>query len=947
MASLRTSFRLGASLTVIGIAGLAQVAAAQDEPTRGSLNAAQAAEQGVDGDDIVVTGVRESLRTAQAIKRNSDQIVDSVSAQDIGKLPDVNTTEALQRITGVQIQRRYGEGATDFDHRTQPAITVRGLTQVQNFLDGRAVYSASGGRAFDLEGIPPELLSGIDVYKNAPANIIEGGVGGAVNLRTRRPFDSSGEVISATARGNYYDRVDKPGYAFSGLYSNRYDTSIGEIGLLVNAVYSKSQYRQDGLLAGPFGEARPGSIANAPSNAQIPYGFEVYDDTGDRKRFGIAAAVQWQASDDLLLTAQYQGTKYWFNRTGAYYYDYNNLPGNQYDAQGRVTQYNTLPTPGAAFTFNDDGYATSGSLSPQTFETGRFDQELWSASQNLTFNAAWQATDRAKVSFDVQYLTSYYNADRNGHVLSLYSRTGQNATGQYGSTVAPHPSTVIFDLRGKYPRWDVTNPAVLNNPANYTLPFIADSLQRNDADTLALAYDLEYEVEGGFLKKLRGGARYADNSIDLRGTWNGVCLYQGIAPGCRDVPQGTPLIPLSNFPQLAMKGPSKNWFDGNTVTGGILYPAFPAGDGVWEQTKALYALFGAQTKDAFTPGDLNTQTEKTYTAWGIADYAFDVGSVKLDGGLGIRIVKTKTTSIGTQFNANGSISPLSVGNDYTNVLPSVNIRARFTDQFQMRFAYSKGVARPNFDVLSTNVTLQNPNQVDPSNGLPFASSGNPYLRPIKSDNLDLTAEWYFAPTGSLTAGLFYKSVNGFLSSGRFIGTYGGRSYNVNSSVNSGDGTVKGLEAGYQQFFDFLPGVFSGLGVQANYTYVDSNVENPFSSSANNLPSSLPLEKLSKHSYNLIGLYEKGPITARVAWNWRSSYLEQTTGSGANGQGQFAKPYASLDASVSYNLTDKIAVSADVVNLNNRMNVLYIGTPSAPLQYQLNDRRFGLSVRATY
>ncbi|MGH1557952.1 TonB-dependent receptor plug domain-containing protein [Caulobacter segnis] len=133
--------------------------------------------------------------SAQAIKRSADQIVDSVQAQDIGKLPDANTTEALQRITGVQIQRRYGEGATDFDHRTQPAVTVRGLTQVQNFLDGRAVYSASGGRAFDLEGVPPELLSGIDVYKNAPANIIEGGVGGAVNLRTRKPFDAAGRVL--------------------------------------------------------------------------------------------------------------------------------------------------------------------------------------------------------------------------------------------------------------------------------------------------------------------------------------------------------------------------------------------------------------------------------------------------------------------------------------------------------------------------------------------------------------------------------------------------------------------------------------------------------------------------------------------------------------------------------------------------------------------------------
>ncbi|WP_082443104.1 MULTISPECIES: TonB-dependent receptor [unclassified Sphingomonas] len=939
MNTIKRALLASASLMTVG--GFTAAASAQTT-TQATADAATE-----NPDDIVVTGVRASLRTAQAIKQNSDQIVDSVSAQDIGKLPDVNTTEALQRITGVQIQRRYGEGATDFDHRTQPAVTVRGLTQVQNFLDGRAVYSASGGRAFDLEGIPPELLSGIDVYKNAPANIIEGGVGGAVNLRTRRPFDSTGQVISMTARGNYYDRVDKPGYAFSGLYSNRYDTSIGEIGFLVNAVYSKSHYRQDGLLAGPFGEARPGAIANAPGNAQVPYGFEVYDDKGDRKRFGIAAAVQWQASDAVLVTAQYQGTKYWFNRTGAYYYDFNNLPGNQYNSTGQVTQYNTLPTPGAAFTFNKDGYATSGSLSPQTFETGRFDQELWSASQNYTFNVGWQATDRAKVNFDVQYLTSYYNADRNGHVLSLYSRTNQNATGQYGGTVAPHPSTVVFDLRGKYPRWDVTNPSVLNNPANYSLPFIADSLQRNDAETLALAYDIEYDFEGGFLKKLRGGGRYSDNSIDLRGTWNGVCLYQGISPGCRDVPAGTPLIPLSNFPQLAMKGPSKNWFDGNSVTGGILYPAFPAGKGVWEQTKALYALFGAQTKDAFTPGDLNRQTEKTYTAWGIADYEFALGGIRFDGGVGVRIVKTRTTSVGTQFNNDGSSTAISLGNDYTNVLPSMNIRARLTDQFQMRFAYSKGVARPNFDVLSTNVTLQNPNQVDPNNGLPFANSGNPFLRPIKSDNFDLTAEWYFAPTGSLTAGLFYKKVNGFLSSGRFIGTYGGRQYNVNSTLNSGDGTVKGLEAGYQQFFDFLPGLLSGFGIQANYTYVDSNVENPFSSSSNNLPSTLPLEKLSKHSYNLIGLYEKGPVTARLAYNGRSSYLEQTTGSGANGQGQFAKPYASLDASISVNLNDHVAVSADVVNLNNRMNILYIGTPSAPLQYQLNDRRFGLSVRATY
>jgi TonB-dependent receptor len=923
----------------------ASSAQAQNQESTTQESAPQTADQ-ASADDasgqnaIVVTGVRQSLRSAQAIKRNSDQIVDSVQAQDIGKLPDANTTEALQRITGVQIQRRYGEGATDFDHRTQPAVTVRGLTQVQNFLDGRAVYSASGGRAFDLEGVPPELLAGIDVYKNAPANIIEGGVGGAVNLRTRLPFDSPGQVISATVRGNYYDRVDKYGPSISGLYSNRFDTGIGEIGVLLNAVYSKSHYRQDGLLAGPFDTVAPGSIANAPANAQVPYGFEIYDDTGERRRLGIAAAAQWRASPGLLFTAQYQIAKYEFDRTGAYYYDFNNRSTVRNSA-GVVTSYGTSPAPGATFTFNDEGYATSGILSNQTFETGRFDQELWSASRNATFNVQWKPTDRLTMQADAQYLKSYYNADRNGHVLSLYTNAGQNAL------TTPHSTTVIFDLRGQYPRWDVGNPSLLTNPANYTTPYMADSLQRNDADTFALAYDAQYEFEGGFLEKLRGGLRYADNSVALRGTWNGMCITAlGADPSC-SAPAGTPLVPLTAHPELSMPGPSHNWFDGNTVTGGLLYPAFPSGGGVWEQTNALYALFGAQTKDNFTPGDLNFQTEKTKTAWAIADYAFEVGTVRVDGGVGARLVQTNTNSRGTQFNSDGTMTPIDIDKNYRRVLPSVNVRVRPSDDFQMRFAYSKGLARPNFDRLSTNLTLNNPNQVNPVTGHPSASSGNPRLNPIESKNFDLTAEWYFGPAASLTGGAFYKKVDGFLAGGTVLGTFNGVVYDVNTVVNSGKGTVKGLEVGYQQFFDFLPGLLSGLGVQANYTYVKSSVSNPFASAGSNIPQRVPLEKLSKHSYNLIGLYEKGPVTARVAWNWRSSYLDQTTGSGANGIPLYAKPYGSLDASVSYDINKHLALSADVVNLNNRMNVLYIGTPAAPLQYQLNDRRFGLSLRATY
>jgi TonB-dependent receptor len=927
----------GVSKVALGLAVSASAAIHAQTPEENPPKSSDASTEVMS--EVVVTGVRESLRSAQAIKQDADQIVDSVQAQDIGKLPDANTTEALQRITGVQIQRRYGEGATDFDHRTQPAIAVRGLTQVQNFLDGRAIYSASGGRAFDLEGVAPELLAGIDVYKNAPSNVIEGGVGGAVNLRTRKPFDAPGQIISATVRGNYYDRVDDDGGAASGLYSNRWDTSAGEFGFLVNAVLSTSKYRQDGLLAGPFDTVAPGSIANAPADAQVPYGFEIYDDSGDRKRLGVAAALQWQPSDALLLTGQYQQTKYWFNRTGAYYYDLNNRSNVR--TGGVVTSYGTDPLPGGTFTFNDEGYATSGSLQNQTFETGRFDQELWSQSQNFTLNAAWSVSDSLKANFDLQFVKSYYNADRNGHVLSLYTESGQNGL------TTPHSTIVDFDLRGKYPPWEVRDPDLLTDPTNYTTPYIVDSLQRNDADTIAFAADLEYGFEGGFLDKLRGGVRFSDNDIDLRGTWHGVCVTSlGADPGC-SAPAGTPLVPLSAHPELSMPGPSDDWFDGKTVRNGLLYPAFPPGHGVWAQTQALYALLGATTKNDFAPGDLNSQTEKTYTGWLVADYATEIGSVAIDGGLGVRVIKTELTSSGTQFNSDGTSAPIDVDNSYTKALPSFNLRAKFTDTIQARLAYSKGLARPNFDQLSTNLTLNNPNQVNPVTGHPSASSGNPALDPIESDNYDLSAEWYFAPTSSLTAGVFYKKVDGFLASGIILADYNGVTYDVTTNVNSGEGTVKGAELGYQQFFDFLPGVFSGLGLQANYTYVDSSISNPFATSGSNIPQQVPLEKLSKNSYNVVALYEKGPVSARVAYNWRSSYLDQTTGSGANGIPQYAEPYASLDASVSFDINDHMTVSFDGVNLNDRMNVLYIGTAAAPLQYQLNDRRYSLALRMTY
>ncbi len=955
MRGFQSRLLFGASLAAIAITGSTSAAMAQDSvaqpaqgaqvPTvqgtdpngpTGALNASQVAQDGTPADDIVVVGLRGALSSAQAIKRNASQIVDSVQAQDIGKLPDANTTEALQRITGVQIQRRYGEGATDFDHRTQPAVTIRGLTQTLNLLDGRAVFSAAGSRALDLEGIPPELLAGIDVFKNPPASVVEGGVAGAVNLRTRLPFDTPGQVISGTLKGNYYDRAGKYGGSASALYSNRFETGMGEMGFLVNAVYGKSTYSQHAILVGEQVAPTAGTVAGLPANGKIPLGFQIYDDNGNRTRLGLAGAFQWQVTPELLITAQAQYTRYTFDRTGAYYYPIDNYAINP------VTQ-KAIPTPaaGATFTFDKNGYATSGALASQLFETGRFDQALRSNTANYTLNAAWKATDRLTVKFDGQYLRSNYDADRNGLVLSQYTQTGQ--TGQ----TAANAQVVTFDLRGKRPVWNVANPAALVDVTKYTVPFIADSLTRNDADQLALSTDLEYDVEGGFIQKLRGGLRYTDSDIDLRGTWNGVGLYANRALNGTNVPAGTALPPLTSFPGLFKFGPYKNFFDTRTLPGGVLYPEFLPGTDLWNSLGATYALVGAQRQIAFRPADITTVGEKTYGGYAAADYAFDADTVRIDGNVGVRVVRTNLTSLGTQFNANGTTQQITTKNNYTSVLPSFNVRARFTDTFQFRGAYSKALTRPNFDQLSTNLSLGAANQVNPVTGRPSASQGNPNLKPITSDNFDVTLEWYFSRTGSLTGGLFYKKTDGFIFGDNVVRTYNGLAYDTSTSTNGGKGNVKGFEIAYQQFFDFLPGLLSGFGIQANYTYAKSAVD--FTSTRNGVPFTerRPLEKLSRDSYNLVGLYEKGPISARLAWNWRGDYFDTTTGSGANGATQYQSPYATLDASITYNLNSHLAVTVDAVNLNNRMGVTYIDTPSQPLQYTLNDRRYGISIRATY
>jgi outer membrane receptor protein involved in Fe transport len=211
-----------------------------DTPTEGSTG------------DIVVTGQRAAVASAIAIKRNADQVVDSISADDIGKLPDRSVTETLQRITGVTIDHFISRADPDHFSVEGSGVNIRGLTFVRSELNGRDAFSANGGRVLSFQDVPPELLAGIDVYKDPSADLIEGGIGGSVNLRTRLPFDSKKTVVSLSASGSWGDLAKSWQPSVSGLFSTRWDTPIGEIGVLADVAFSRSVTRTDGIQVEPY-----------------------------------------------------------------------------------------------------------------------------------------------------------------------------------------------------------------------------------------------------------------------------------------------------------------------------------------------------------------------------------------------------------------------------------------------------------------------------------------------------------------------------------------------------------------------------------------------------------------------------------------------------------------------------------------------------------------------
>ena len=929
MISLSKPWNTGVSRLLLTCSAAALLAAgaqaqAQAQAAGATAPSGDQGQSATSADAIVVTGVRASLQSAQNIKRNAPQIVDSIVAEDIGKLPDRNIAEALQRIPGIQIQRQYGEGSS---------VAIRGLTQVRTELNGRDIFTAGGGGegtsplgTLSLEDVPSELLAGVDVYKNPSADLIEDQLSGTIDLRTRKPFDFNGFKISASVSNTYYDLVKKSKPSGSLLVSDRWETGIGEIGVLVSASYQRTAFRQDTISTEPFNTldtslkpdgtptnpddyAAASTLGRLDQTTTLAHGTGIGEVYGDRRRFGLDASVQWRPSDTLEFTGEVFRNDYKFR-----FDDYS------YFAEPAGAQMS--PVPGAAFTFAPNGDVESGVYRNIALAANTSLETRHSRTTDYSLNAKWKPSDRLTITADGQYIDS--------KTQDVRSIIGLNGSGD---------GTLVQTIPGSTPAFSITTPEGVTNLASYNAGFYLDDLNHAEAKDKAVRLDAEYKFDGGILKSVKAGFRFADRSNVFSDTGY---RYTQLS----SVPTDVEVVDLSDFFRGAADIPTEGLFFSRGTT--LDYDA-------------TRSTLGITTAAPYLPSGTSTQSQKTYAGYVAAYFSADGLPVPIDGNVGVRFIRTQqsvtgyyqqtdlvTAPDGSQSTGNTTSSLVDFANSYSSWLPSLNLRAHLTDKLQLRFAASKNISRPSLSQLDPALTITEPGKAQ-INQEHDTTGGNPYLKPMKSTNLDVSAEWYFSRTGSLTAAGFYKDIKNYIQTGisdRDVTFTDGvtATYNVTSYSNAADAKVKGFELSYQQFFDFLPGALKGLGLQANFTFVDSKAPSPATEGPVH---NVSLEGLSKYNYNIVGIYERGKISARVAYNWRSQFLVTTSGNGSGNLPVFEKPFGQMDASISYNVTPHFSLTLNGVNLLNTMTSTYYGIKTRPRDAIINDRQISGVAKITF
>ncbi|MDZ5648348.1 TonB-dependent receptor [Nitrospirillum sp. BR 11828] len=954
--SYRSFVLAGASVLVIGALSAASFAQAQT---------AAAADD--DLQEIVVTGQRFAVSDAAKRKAAADMILDSISADDAGKLPDNSVTEVLQRVPGVSITHFAAVGDPDHYSVEGSGVTVRGLSQVSSTLNGREAFSANGGRALLFEDVPPELLAGIDVLKSGSPDVIEGGIGGSVNLRTKMPFDYDHQTFSGSVSADYGDFIDQTKPGGSLLYANRWMTGIGEIGAMASVAYSDISTRHDTIQVEPyFPQTYNGK------NVYVPGGFDWRSGTFDRKRLGAYESLEWSPNNDLTFYQTGFRSDYWSKskEAGVYNQGSNSVnvtagSNSVFGSNGGLLSSNQLSSTAS------DPLQLPGESGGSTALANPGLTNQHNVTTDLSQGMKWTPTKNLTITSDFQYAISQSQQQR----IDLFSQT---SVPSYG-----------INLTGDLPVITVSNPSQLADPSRYIWYATMDHLENHIGRELAWSGDADYHVsDTGFLRSFKVGARFADrtekddvtgyNWTGLTPTWNPSSSWKYLNTAAASD------INVSGF---------SNFFRGATnLPGTTVFPAWSLLESYPESLTKIHQLYGlagdTTAPVTYTIANLSHTKTRTESAYAMARFGDDnlFGSGwKMNGNFGVRIVNNENSSQGYiqqptgQILYNGATADLPGGYTANNgghnslmALPSFNVQFMPNDEVHLRFAAYQNMTNPSFNNLNASGSLSLTTDTNHVITGATATSGNPNLKPQLANNLDVSAEWYMPDGGQFHVAGFYKQIKDYISYGVTSvdvpfalpdGTSRTMTAAVSGYFNAQPAYVKGAEIGLQKFFSFLPAPFDGLGIDTNFTYIYSKSPGDLSyDMLGNRINGLPVDLLSRYNYNITGMYEKGPISARLAYTWRSKYLLTPTANGTNGTytnaaGQtvtynlpiFADDYGTLDASVAYSFDDHITLTLEAQNLTNSVTktLMGYGDQQYGRSWFVADRRYSAVLRFNY
>ena len=967
----------------------------------GTIASPAAAQSNESVDEIVVTGIRSSLTSSMDTKRAADGVVDAITAEDIGKFPDANLAESLQRITGVSIDRFNNEGNQ---------ITVRGLGPNFNMvtLNGRqmpaasspeqeSISSATQSRAFNFNQIASESVSGVTVHKTARANLPPGGIGATVDIKTARPFDY-GETRMIANVSTIHDPSNEKGNDFTpevgGLFSTVF--ADGKVGVLANVSFSERNFSEpsshtDGWLRDDAGSGAYNSWCANFDCSNVPYIYRSVSNIGEiqhfeRERTNGVFVAQFAPNDALEITLDYVFSDFELDQTRFQTGLFGVVEGNTVTNVALDNNFSVLRATRA----DGAGNVAADALAQQNRVNIENDQ--------IGLNLKWHANDNLTITFDAH--DSSAESQPNGELNErLYLIQGP-FNGVYDLTYSGSGVGISVDGSGAFRG---TCQFGINDPGGFgfvgelgatdfgcgNIPGV-DGFQDPDGfsplgtvlRTIAIDNTVEqYQLDATWSfdeTTVNIGASWIDYSVETFATNTGF-QFQGLYP-CAEC--GTHLSqPVPTGAPSGFQTTNEVDFDGflNAARAAFLGQDFanrgfaqglvPAGSNFADPDDLLL--------DAFPPTFFGSSEESTAFYVNLS-HEFEFADMPAAISAGLRYEQTDVEGSAFQnFPLSLTVTSTNEGQvafgpeetfftvdgDYSVFLPSFDFRFEPSEDHVLRFSYGRSIARPDLNGLRPTTSIS-----DYRPGAATASSGNPDLNPYLADNFDLSWEWYYGEGSYVSVAYFFKQIDDYIgtdvvqdvildANGEPLRTPEGRfdpsvipnvavtseptdpilTWDITRLVNGEEREVDGFELAVQHLFGD-----SGFGMQANYTVVDSDAE----FDRDNFGSQAILIGLSD-SWNLVGFYEHDLYSIRLAANYRDEFLFATNQLRATNEPVYFDEFLQVDLSASWFINDRFTARFEVLNLTGE-DQLQTGRYANQFLFEnAQDPRYILGLRAQF